>query len=416
MVASVRILNYQIYLKEFLILFFCFFFTDECFAWFFIRDSYLSEVIVKALSLLFFGVTLYAARRLRSSEQIYLAIFTTWILYLILKSLVYFQKPFVHFQVYTVIYPVIYVVFLKYVFRTLNADLLGFLVRFHIGLYILFMLFFGRAFSFSLAETPFNSGPFSGDSRIIHAQTLLVIIIPYLWYLNRFILKQQLTDFLLFLLCFTILLLHQHRSVWTAAIISTALYFFMLWRNSAKGIKGTGAFLTISGVLLVCVLYFVSTAVPGFIEFFGMRFSEILSPEKTKGTGGFRLEQSNAYLVFIIQRPFLGWNFEGYELKNPLVSWWADNTGHHFHQGYIEMLFYHGILGLLFKYSFLLYALKKAFSRNLSNQSIILVAFVVSGLVFSFSYVLPLMFWAYTALCLHYLDNTKRGDAVSEGI
>lgn len=414
MLASIRVLNYQIYLKEFLILFICFFFSDECFAWLFVRDAYLSEVASKALGLMFWGLSLCLARRMKVDEQVYLGIFTVWIVYLVLQSMLYFQKPFVHFQIYTVFYPVIYVIFLKYVFRTLSLDILGFMVRFHLVVYVLFMLFFGRDFSFSLAQTSYSGGPFSGDSRIIHAQTLLVIIIPYLWYLHQFILKRRFSDFVFFTVCFVILLLHQHRSVWTATIVATVAYFFMLWRNSSKGIKGTGVFLTVTGVLLVCALYFIVTIAPEFLNFFGMRFAEILNPEKTQGTGGFRLEQSKVYMVFILQRPLFGWGFYGYEMKNPLVSWWTDNTGHHFHQGYVEMLFYHGGLGLLFKYSSILFAFWKSFSRRLSNQSIILIAYVVSGLVFSFSYVLPLMFWGYAALCWHYIDNTKNGDRVSE--
>ena len=106
-----------------------------------------------------------------------------------------------------------------------------------------------------------------------------------------------------------------------------------------------------------------------------------------------------------LDRPIFGWSFEGFEMENPLVDWWPSGTGQHFHEGYIEMLFYHGIAGLLLKYGVLLYLGFKAFSKKLSEESIILIAFCVAGLVFSFNYVLPLVFWAFVGMCLFYLDK-----------
>lgn len=90
-------------------------------------------------------------------------------------------------------------------------------------------------------------------------------------------------------------------------------------------------------------------------------------------------------------------------MTNPLVDWWPPDTGQHFHDGYIEMLFYHGITGLLFKYAVLLYLVVKAWSRRLNGQAMILIAFCVSGLLFSFNYVLPLVFWGHVGMCLYYL-------------
>ena len=50
------------------------------------------------------------------------------------------------------------------------------------------------------------------------------------------------------------------------------------------------------------------------------------------------------------------------------------------------------------------------FSKNLSQESIVLVSFCLSGLVFSFSYVLPLVFWGITGVCLHYLEKKPNDD------
>ena len=50
------------------------------------------------------------------------------------------------------------------------------------------------------------------------------------------------------------------------------------------------------------------------------------------------------------------------------------------------------------------------FSKKLSQESIILISFCLSGLVFSFSYVLPLMFWGVTGVCLYYLEKRQIDD------
>lgn len=413
MYASVKILNYRIYLVEFLILFVTYFFTENCLSWFLLQNAHFSGVAIKGMSILVFPFLLLVCRYLKKSEQVYLAIFTVWLLVLVFRSMIEFQKNFAHFEIYTLLYPVIYVIFLKLIFRWLNVDLLNYMVGFHLLLYLAFMATFGRQFSLSLEHIALNTGPFSGDTRIIHAQSVLMLIIPYLWFLNNFILRHKTRDFLLFILCLAIIVIHQHRSVWSATILATVVYFFMLLRNNRKAIQGMAVFCTISFLLLVCVLYYISSVAPQILTFFSHRFNEILNPEQTNGTGSFRIAQTKAYMQYIVQKPFFGWTFDGYQLPNPLVDWWDSNTGHHFHQAYIETLFYHGIFGLLFKFSFLLYILRQAFSRALSNQSIILSAFCISGLIFAFSYVLPLMFWGHVALCLHYLENTSSKDTLT---
>ncbi len=158
-------------------------------------------------------------------------------------------------------------------------------------------------------------------------------------------------------------------------------------------------------ILFIIVLFFVSNMAPGFLNFMADRFSEILDPAKEGSTGNFRIQQREVYGELFKQHPFFGWTFEGFEMPNPLVDWWPAKTGQHFHEGYMEMLFYHGIVGLVFKYSFLLYFVYKIFSKKLSVEAIILMAICLSGLLFSLSYVLPLVFWGHVGLALFYIER-----------
>ncbi|EOR94566.1 hypothetical protein ADIARSV_2164 [Arcticibacter svalbardensis MN12-7] len=407
MITTIRLFNYKIYLQEFLVIFFCFLLVEKSFIWFFSQNAYINEVAIKALSIAIYGYVLIKVNDLKLSEKIYVGIFTALMVKLLLQSLIEFQVFFRNFEIYTVIFPIIFTIFIKSEMRKMNADLLGFLAGFYLLSYLVFMALFGHNFSFSLEHIEPNTGPFSGDTRILHAHSIFMLIIPFLWYLNKFINKQTIQSFLLFALCFTIILVHQHRSVWSSVIFATFVYFILVLRTNKKALTGVASFTLTSILALIIAIYFVSATFPGLLSFFGERFSEILNPSTDSGTGGFRIEQTEMYYNFIKQKPLFGWTFEGYSLENPLVDWWDANTGHHFHEGFVEILFYHGIFGLLFKFSFLIYIFFKSFSRHLSNRAVVLIPFCLSGLVFSLSYVAPLIFWGHVGLCLYYLESNK---------
>lgn len=407
MTASVKLFNYRIYLPELLIIVFSYLIVEKCFAWFFTQNAYINVVAVKALSILIYGYILIDHKSLKLQEKIYVGLFSVFIVKLILQSLIEFHVPFRNFEVYTVLFPIIYTVFIKSVMRKMNADLLGFVAGFYLVTYLAFMAIFGHQFSFSLEHIEPNSGPFSGDTRIIHAHSIFMMIIPFLWYLHKFITKQTLQSFLLFGLCFTIILIHQHRSVWSSAIFATLIYFVLVLRTNRKALTGIASFTVTSFLVGIIALYYISSIYPGMLDFFSNRFSEILNPSTESGTGGFRIEQRNMYMNFIREKPLLGWSFEGYSLPNPLVDWWEAGTGHHFHEGFIEILFYHGILGFLFKFSFLIYIAYKACSSKISNRAVVLIPFCLSGLIFSLSYVAPLIYWGHVGMCLYYLETNK---------
>lgn len=95
----------------------------------------------------------------------------------------------------------------------------------------------------------------------------------------------------------------------------------------------------------------------------------------------------------------------GFNLPNPFIDFWEEGTGHHFHDAYIEIIFYFGIVGLFLKY-YPLYKITKYMSlKKLSDNTRVLIVFCVSGLVFSFSYVPPLTFWGIVGVCLLYLEK-----------
>lgn len=409
----VRIFRYEFYIKELLALFFTFLMMENIFSWLILPNSVVLLAYEKLMSLAIFFYVLYKFNNLQLFEKVYVVLFMGVMFRLVVESISRFGVFFEQFTMFSILYPVIFVIFIKCVCRSLQLDFLPFLAQFYIYLYIVFMLVYGRGFSFSLDSVDMDDyGPFSGDSRIIHARSIFMMIIPFLYYFSRFLKTNQLRYFIPFAFCFIVILIHQHRSVWASCITATIIFLFASFRN--QFIPGVRMFkLVLIGCIILIAAWFVLAMVsPKFTDFMGDRFSEILNPTKEDGTGQFRQQQRDVYFVLYLQRPVFGWTFDGFDMPNPLVDWWPAHTGQHFHEGYMEMLFYLGAVGLLLKYSFLLYMLYKVFSKKLSEHAVILIAFCISGLVFSFSYVLPTVFWGVVGVCLYYIE--KKPEVIDE--
>lgn len=411
----IKIFNYQFHLKELLVIFFTYLLMENIFSWLVLPNSVIILMYEKLLSLAIFGFVLYHYNDLKKSEKIYIGLMVLVLVKLVFESMINFGSIFQQLTLFTVLFPIAFTIYIKAVCRTLDLDLLEFFAKFYLYLYIVFMVVYGRGFSFSLDTVQMDDyGPFSGDSRIIHARSIFMMIVPLLWYLHQYISTGKAKFLIPFVFCFVVILIHQHRSVWASALFALGVYLFASLRNHIIGMSKITR-LTLGAIFVLAITVFVVSQVfPGFLAFMGDRFSEIFDPAREDGTGKFRDDQRRVYFPMVLERPFFGWTFDGFEMENPLVDWWPAKSGQHFHEGYMEMLFYHGFFGLILKYFYLFYLSFKAFSRKLSQESIILIAFSMAGLIFSFSYVLPLIFWGHVGLCLYYLERTPAVETEEE--
>jgi O-antigen ligase len=314
-----------------------------------------------------------------------------------------------------VLFPVIYTVFIKYISRTFDLDLLEFIAKFYFFTYLVFMALYGRNFSFSLEGVGLEDlGPYSGDGRTIHANSILMMIIPLLWYLHNYITKKKVIFLFIFIVCCVVILIHQHRSVWSSAIAAVLIYFSLTMRLNRKAVPKVWRFIFGAIIISIFAFVFISNMFPDITDFFAARFSEIFDPAQEESTGRFRFEQRETYFKLFLERPLFGWTFEGFEMDNPLVDWWPKYSGQHFHESYMEMLFYQGIVGFLVKFSFLFYLIYKAFSKRLTEQTVVILSFCLSGIIFSFSYVLPLIYWGHLGLCLYYIEKDESTEEEKE--
>jgi hypothetical protein len=379
---------------------------ENTFSWLVMPNSNIILMYEKLLSLVIYAFLILKFKDLQRNEMIYIGLMSFVVIKLMFESMLDYGNVFQQLTLFTILFPVAFTIFIKYLCRTFDFEILELVAQFYILLYIVFMLCYGAGFSFSLEQVNMEDyGPFSGDSRIIHSRSIFMMIIPLIWYFDQFLRHGKPWAFLLFLFCVTIIIIHQHRSVWASSIFSMGLYFFMALRNNLIPISRLVRTI-FSGLLLISLSAFIiSQAFPGMLNFFSDRFSEILDPLKENGTGKFRADQRDVYFPMALERPFFGWTFEGFDMKNPLVDWWPEKTGQHFHEGFMEMLFYHGFFGLILKYAYLIYLAYKVWSKNLTQKSIILIAFSLAGLIFSLNYVLPLIYWGVVGLCLFYLER-----------
>lgn len=404
--THIKISNYRFELQEFLILFFTYFLMENIFSWLCMPVSIILLAYEKLLSIGIYGFMLYKLKDLTTSEKVYLGLFTLILIRMVFESMYKFNTPFQQFTLFTVLFPVVYTIFIKYVLRLYDLNILEFMAKFYLFTYIVIMVIYGRGFSFSLESVDMDDyGPFSGDSRIVHARSIFTMIIPLLYYMHRYIVSRKWGYLVPFVFCFAIILLHQHRSVWSSALVAMFFYFVSSLITGKISVSRFSQITIVTLFVGAIVVFALSSFLPGFIDFMVDRFSEILDPAREDGTGSFRRLQRETYFPMFLERPVFGWTFEGFNLPNPLVDWWPEKSGQHFHEGYMEMLYYHGVVGLILKYSFLPYMVVKAFSKKLSGESMILVAFSISGIVFSFSYVLPLVFWGHVGMCLYYLEK-----------
>lgn len=412
-----KIFNHRFYVKELLVLLFGYLLMEEMFSWLVMPDSNLVQNYEKGASILIAVFMLFSIGKLKTAERIYMVVFGLLMVKLVLESLNLYGSWFQQLTMFYVLFPVVLALFTKHICRVFHLDILEFLAKFYLVSYVVFMALYGRGFSFSLAEIEMNDyGPFSGDGRVLHSSKIYMMIIPFLWYLNQYILLRKGKYLVPLLFCFVLILIHQHRSVWSCTILSVLMYFAMLVRYSDRTISRIYT-IGIGTLLLLAVAYvFVSNLFPGFIDFMADRFGEIFDPAKEDSTGRFRADQRETYGELFWQRPIFGWSFEGFEMPNPLVDWWPEKTGQHFHEGYMEVLFYHGLVGFVFKFSLFGYMLFKAYSRKLTQPTMVMLAFCLSGLLYSFNYVLPLIFWAHVGLCLFYIerDETEQDEDEAE--
>lgn len=253
---------------------------------------------------------------------------------------------------------------------------------------------------------------FTNNERGVHSTSVYMMVIPFLYFLNNYFFRGKMTHLFWAFFVFITIFFFQHRTVWISTAIILAVYYLLIRFKSPVKINYFSKLMPVAVVMGIAGLLssaFIFSVYPEIIERVQESISDIENYDK-QGTGGWRYNQMMSYLPFIQENWLLGMRFEGFEL--PIQFYrddidapvFEDGNGHFFHSFYVDVLFYTGTVGLLMFMLQFGYGVWKTIKKSkLTENQIILAAFVSSGIVFGLSYILPVFFygvmgWAIVAL------------------
>lgn len=236
---------------------------------------------------------------------------------------------------------------------------------------------------------------FVENERGFNSSAAYLFVLVALFFLNRYLVQNSLFALLIFFVCLPLILFLQHRSVWIATIIALPLdLLFLRWAKAAR-------FSTVKMTLLVALPAImgalgIMTIVldnPQVVQRFEQSIDDIANADK-QGTGSWRLKQLESYVPLVAERPIAGWRLEGFDVPMQFYDpssdepMWPDHTGHHFHDFYLDRVFYFGILGVLLVLlvPFISIGRRLAQSRRMTPDTAALIAYFGSLIVFSTSY------------------------------
>ena len=114
------------------------------------------------------------------------------------------------------------------------------------------------------------------------------------------------------------------------------------------------------------------------------------------------------YCPIIINNLIFGTRFEGFEITPIYERHFRKETGHHFHSGYLVILFYHGLFGFYLLYGPIFYYLYKSWKHaELSLENIFLYSFIFTGIFYSLSYILPYFYYGILGISFIFIKKQK---------
>ncbi|MDF2432574.1 MAG: hypothetical protein JWP44_2205, partial [Mucilaginibacter sp.] len=142
----IKIFGYQFYVKEFLVIFFTYLMMENIFSWLVVPSSFVLIAFEKLSSLAIFAFVLYNFTNLKRNEKIYIGVFCFLLLRLVFVSIFQYNNVFEQLTMFSILYPVVFTIYIKCVCRSLDLDFLEFLAKFYICVYLVIMIIYGRGF------------------------------------------------------------------------------------------------------------------------------------------------------------------------------------------------------------------------------------------------------------------------------
>jgi hypothetical protein len=195
---------------------------------------------------------------------------------------------------------------------------------------------------------------FAENERGFGSAAAYLFVPVTLYCLNRYLTHGNILMLLSFFVCLPLIIFLQHRSVWIATAIAVPLDLLLLLRTPGakfyfKKVVMLVALPAILGSLGVTMVVLNN---PEVVTRMQKNVEDMANADK-QGTGSWRLKQIESYMPLVYDRPVAGWRLEGFEVPMQFYDpsndqpMWANHTGHHFHNFYLDRAYYFGILGIL---------------------------------------------------------------------
>ncbi len=270
-----------------------------------------------------------------------------------------------------------------------------------------------------LKRDALNFGAFMSTERAIIAPSTYLILLPCLYFFNRYIFKERFLDLAMFFVMLGFILFLQHRTVWVAAAMSLTINIFLIKFRSAASPSVTSVMILVlvPVILGIAAFTFIFLDNPEVVEQFVARFSDITNPDAEGSTSSWRLQQFESYLPFIENHPIFGMRFEGFELpiqffhEEAGTPLFADGSGHHFHSFYVDKMFYFGIIGLILLIVPSFYTIYRFFIKSdLNAEEITLFLYAISGIFYGLSYDWPFFYFGVVGLAMAFATRPNHDE------
>jgi hypothetical protein len=194
---------------------------------------------------------------------------------------------------------------------------------------------------------------FAENERGFGSAAAYLFVPVTLYCLNRYLTHGNILMLLSFFVTLPLIIFLQHRSVWIATAIAVPLDLLLLARTPGAKFSFTKVVMLVGlpAILGSLGVTMVVLNNPEVVTRMQKNVEDMANADK-QGTGSWRLKQIESYMPLVYDRPVAGWRLEGFEVPMQFYDpsndqpMWANHTGHHFHNFYLDRAYYFGVIGI----------------------------------------------------------------------
>lgn len=260
--------------------------------------------------------------------------------------------------------------------------------------YIILLLYvFNQLVLGKITEHQFNSVDRSTTVEETYCLTLV-----FCFFFVRFLLDRKATDIYAAIATFAVIILLFHRTIWVTSIVSVVVISLTMRKEVIRQLPRMASLVAPLVIILIAGAGLVLAQKPGLVDSFAESFNDIQN-SNSQGTAGWRHDQRELYWKRILERPFFGWMYDGYDdgelIADEYNLDWLTAKGTFIHSAYIHALYHNGLFGIWMHFGLVISTLVLMWwHRRPDPGYIALFAFLSTGLVFGWSYQYPLYYWA----------------------